>query len=86
MADQIVSTDLTGDVATIVSRVLELPQTIDHDADFVTDLAVDSLRFMELVVALEERFDVAFEPGEVDAMRSLSDVLRVTRDRVTRRR
>jgi acyl carrier protein len=86
MADRIVSTDLTGDVATIVSRVLELPQTIDQDADFVTDLAVDSLRFMELVVALEERFDVAFEPGEVDAMRSLSDVLRVTRDRVTRRR
>jgi acyl carrier protein len=86
MADQIVSIDLTGDVATIVSRVLELPQTIDQDADFVTDLAVDSLRFMELVVALEERFDVAFEPGEVDAMRSLSDVLRVTRDRVTRRR
>ena len=86
MAEQIVATDLTSDVATIVSRVLELPQTIDRDADFVADLAVDSLRFMELVVALEERFDVAFEPGEVDAMRSLSDVLRVTRERVTRGR
>ena len=66
--------------------MLELPEATDRDADFVTDLAIDSLRFMELVVALEERFDVSFEPVEVDAMRSVGEVLRLTRDRVTRGR
>ena len=86
MAKQIAATDVTRDVTAIVIRVLALPETIDRDADFVTDLAIDSLRFMELVVALEERFDVAFEAAEVDAMRSLGEVLRLTRDRVTRRR
>jgi acyl carrier protein len=86
-AEHIVAADFpTRDVVAVVTRVLEVSDTIDPEANFVTDLAIDSLRFFELVVALEERFAIAFEPREVDAMRSLSDVLRLTRDRVMRGR
>lgn len=77
---------IPAEIASIVARVLEVPSTIDPDADFVADLAIDSLHLLELVVALEERLGIAYEPQDVDAMRSLRTVIRITGDRVMRAR
>lgn len=58
------------------------PTDVDPGSRLVEDLGYDSLRLIELSVALEERFGARFDPEVTVQIRTLEDVTRYV-DNVT---
>ncbi len=56
---------------------LEAEETRD-DADFHADYDCDSVRKLDLIVALEKRFGVVYLPAEAEEMRTIDDAVRLT--------
>ena len=53
-----------------------VPEGVSLGTSFVEDLSVDSLDLVELVMELEEQFDVAISDVEVEQLNTVEDVLR----------
>ena len=51
------------------------PDAITEDARFKDDLDADSLDLVELVMALEERFDVTIPEEELDGINTVGNAL-----------
>jgi len=49
-----------------------------HDGDRVARLDIDSLELVELVTALEDRFDVKIADGELKSIAGVGDAVRIT--------
>ncbi len=49
---------------------------ITSDANIVEDLSADSLDVVELVMAIEEAFDIEVSDEDVERMRTISDMER----------
>ena len=56
----------------IAEEVLKVPVT--PETSIANCEKWDSLRHLDLVVALEEAFDVSFEPEEIAAMKSIVEI------------
>jgi len=66
----------TETVLTIASDVLGVPAgqvTLDASPQSVANW--DSVQHLNLVLAVEQAFDLTFEPEELDQMKSLRDVV-----------
>ncbi len=48
---------------------------VTEEATFIDDLGADSLDLVELVMALEEQFDVSIPDEEVESIRSVGDAV-----------
>lgn len=75
-------TDITFRVASILSRVLvidlaEVSPTLTRD----TCKAWDSLRHMELIVTIEDEFNLVLAYDEIVRMESLDSIVQVLRAR-----
>ena len=69
-------------VENVLSDVLQMPVTaITDDLTMKDSDAWDSLKHMELVVALEQSFDIQLSFDEIVAMQSVSQIKRVLRER-----
>ncbi|HET9669900.1 MAG TPA: acyl carrier protein [Casimicrobiaceae bacterium] len=74
---------LHAEVALVVRHVLRLPQGSEPIAREGTD-AWDSLKHMEIVFALEDRYDIRFDEAEFDALDSVESIAAaVARHRAT---
>ena len=51
------------------------PEQIAPDADLVEDLGVDSLDMAELVMAIEEEFDIKIEDEEAPQFKTIDQVV-----------
>ncbi len=49
--------------------------SISKDTSFVDDLGADSLDVVELIMALEEEFDMEFSDGEAEDIKTIGDVV-----------
>ncbi len=49
--------------------------SISKETSFVDDLGADSLDVVELVMALEEEFDMEFQDGEAENIKTIGDVV-----------
>ena len=58
-------------VKKIVAEQLGVKEDIANDASFVDDLGADSLDTVELVMALEEEFDVTVEEDELEGIATI---------------
>jgi acyl carrier protein len=59
----------------LVADALELPvEEVTDDADFVADLAVDSLTALEIAMQLERRYRVKMDESELPQLSSLNRV------------
>ena len=60
----------------VIADTLGLPveQCLD-DADIKDDLGADSLDAVEMLMALETRFDIAIQEGEADSVKTVRDYL-----------
>ena len=66
----------------LLSEVLQIPaSTITDDLTMKAVDAWDSLKHMELIVALEQSFDIQLSFDEIVAMQSVSEIKRVLRER-----
>ena len=71
-----------GKVEALLADVLQIPAEQINDDLAMKDLdAWDSLKHMELIVALEQQFDVQLTFDEIVAMQSVSEIRRVLGER-----
>ncbi|MBE7041039.1 MAG: acyl carrier protein [Ruminococcaceae bacterium] len=49
--------------------------SISKETSFVDDLGADSLDVVELIMALEEEFDMEFSDGEAEDIKTIGDVV-----------
>ncbi|MEP3477855.1 MAG: acyl carrier protein [Fuerstiella sp.] len=63
-------------VINIVSEQLDSPKAdINRENSFVDDLKADSLDIVELVMALEDEFDVKIPDEDYDKIKTVGDVI-----------
>jgi acyl carrier protein len=71
-----------GKVTGLLAEVLQLPAASINDDLAMKDLDVwDSLKHMELIMALEQAFELELTFDEIVAMRSVRDIKRVLSER-----
>lgn len=69
-------------VETLVAEVLQVPPAMITDELAMQDVDVwDSLKHMELIVSLEERFGLQLTFEEIVTMQSVASIKRVLRER-----
>lgn len=74
--------DVSGKVEGVVAEALQLPPAeINDDLTMKDAEAWDSLKHMELIVALETAFDVQLTFEEIVAMQSVREIKRVLAER-----
>jgi len=64
------------DVKVTVAEQLNVnPDEITEDSKFVEDLGADSLDVVELVMALEEKFDIEIPDDEAEKITTVKDAI-----------
>ena len=64
--------DMEKDIITIISDHLGAPKSDIHpQAKFIDDLGADSLDTVELVMALEEKFDIEITDQEAETIQTV---------------
>jgi acyl carrier protein len=75
--------DIQAQVQEIICEQLDVkPADIADDKTFTDDLGADSLAIVELVLALEEKFDVKIPDDEVDKIKSVGDAVSYIKARI----
>lgn len=73
------------DVLAIVCDQLDVkPEDISLDKTFTDDLGADSLAIVELVLALEEKFEIKIPDEEVENIKRVGDAVNYIRARIRR--
>ena len=55
----------------------EMPETIDYDMDLINDLGVNSMHLIDIVIDVENEYDITISDEELQSMNSLNKVLDV---------
>ncbi len=67
---------LLDDIKEVVVEQLSVnADEVKEDAKFVEDLGADSLDVVELVMALEEKFDIEIPDDEAEKIATVADVV-----------
>jgi acyl carrier protein len=64
----------------VVDQLDAKPEDVDESKSFTEDLQADSLAIVELVLALEEKFDVKIPDDEVDKIKTVGDAINYIRE------
>jgi acyl carrier protein len=68
--------DIEGQVIEIICEQLDVKrEDVSPDKTFTDDLGADSLAIVELVLALEEKFEVKIPDDEVDTIKTVQDAI-----------
>jgi acyl carrier protein len=68
------SGDIEEQVKEIICEQLDVkPEDVDPSKTFTDDLGADSLAIVELVLALEEKFDVKIPDDEVEKIKTVGN-------------
>lgn len=77
------SGDIEARVKEIICEQLDVkPEDVSEAKTFTEDLGADSLAIVELVLALEEQFDVKIPDDEVDKIKTVGDAVSYIKSRV----
>jgi acyl carrier protein len=74
--------DVFEKVANIISRKTKVnKEEITLDSDFELDLKLDSLDIVEIVMAIEEEFDITIPDEDVQKLRKVKDAVEYIRNK-----
>ena len=59
----------------IVEQLNVSPDEVKLESDFVEDLGADSLDVVEIVMALEEKFEIEIPDDEAEKIKTVKDVV-----------
>jgi acyl carrier protein len=77
------SGDIEVRIKEIICEQLDVkPEDVSEQKSFTEDLGADSLAIVELVLALEEQFDVKIPDDEVDKIKTVGDAVSYIKSRV----
>ena len=69
-------------VKKIVAEKLSVePDEVVPEASFVDDLGADSLDLVELIMAMEEAFDIEVPDEEAEKLQTVQDAVKYVKDR-----
>ncbi len=68
--------------ALVCDQLGVVPGELAEDASILEDLGADSLDVVELVMAIEEAFEIEIADEEAEELRTLSDVERFVNSRI----
>ena len=71
---EIVSQYLPDDVA---------PPQIKMDSDFIQELNINSANLVDIVLDVEDAFDIRLENEDMDGMKTVSDALKIIANKVS---
>jgi len=72
---------LIDDVKEVVVEQLNVnPDEIKEESKFVEDLGADSLDVVELVMALEEKFDIEIPDADAEKIATVGDAIKYVED------
>lgn len=60
----------------VIEQLNVSPDEVKEDSKFVEDLGADSLDVVELVMALEEKFDIEIPDSEAEGIVTVSDAVK----------
>ena len=60
----------------VVEQLNVSPEEVKEDSKFVDDLGADSLDVVELVMALEEKFDIEIPDDQAEAIQTVGDAVK----------
>ena len=66
----------------IVDQLGVSKQEITPEASFIDDLGADSLDIVELVMAMEEEFDIEIPDNEAEKIQTIGDALSYVNERI----
>jgi acyl carrier protein len=64
----------------VVEQLNVNPDEVKEDSKFVEDLGADSLDVVELVMALEEKFDIEIPDEEAEKIATVADAIKFIED------
>lgn len=67
-------------IINIVSRVFETE--VNENTDQKNCAAWDSLRHLNLIIELEDEFNISFEPEEIAQMKSIKKIEELLKDKI----
>ena len=70
----------------IVEQLGVAENTVTMEASFIDDLGADSLDIVELIMALEEEFDLEIPDGDAEKIVSVSDVVDYIKENVQKKK
>jgi acyl carrier protein len=72
---------LLDDVKEVVIEQLDCdPAEVKEDSKFIEDLGADSLDVVELVMALEEKFDIEIPDEDAEKILTVADAIKYIED------
>ena len=66
----------------IIEQLGATKEEIVPEASFIDDLGADSLDIVELVMAMEERFDIEIPDDDAEKIQTIGDAVAYLRDRL----
>lgn len=66
--------DIYAQVVRLLTEQVKYDKAIAGETDFIDDLGLDSVQVMELVLHIEETFDISFPINVLPAVRTVSDL------------
>ncbi len=73
--------EIFNKVKEIIVEQLGVAETaVVGDASFIDDLGADSLDIVELIMALEEEFDIEIPDGDAEKVVTVNDVVEYIKD------
>ena len=66
----------------VVDKLGVKPEQVTDDANFIDDLGADSLDLVELVMALEDEFDVEIPDEDAETLKTVKTVLEYVQSKI----
>lgn len=67
----------------IIAGILNIdPETVTADSTFIEDLGADSLDIFQVIMGIEEEFDIEISPEEAEQVATVEDAARLVRGAV----
>jgi acyl carrier protein len=69
------------EITEMVAKITETtPETLNPEASFIEDMNLDSLRALEILAALENRYHITIEQEKLRDMTNLNAVIKIAKE------
>ena len=73
--------NLEQDILNIVSNILQIPSaSIDVNASFSDKYGMDSLKALEILAEVENKYAITIDPEKLADMTCVSNIVKITRE------
>ncbi len=78
------TTNLEQEIRDLVSDIIEVPpEKIEHDANLIEDLGMDSMMALEILASLEKKFKIRIPEEELTKITSLANIIDLTKAHIS---